>query len=194
MTFVKIKLKQIKFVEILTTKRGKIMKIEILNDSIINSKADAIVNAANKYLSAGGGVCGAIFEKAGYDKLQAECNEIGYCETGYAVITKGYDLCKYIIHSVGPDYYFDPNPSELLKSAYLSSLKLADEKGLKSIAFPCISTGIFGYPLKEATKIALNTVLNFNSQNLETCYLYCYTQEEYEIYLEFYKENKKIST
>jgi len=89
------------------------MKIIILNGIIINSKADAIVNAANKYLSAGGGVCGAIFEKAGYDKLQAECNEIGYCETGSAVITNGYDLCKYIIHAVGPNYYLDSNPNEL---------------------------------------------------------------------------------
>ena len=164
------------------------MKIEILNESIINSKADVIVNAANKYLSAGGGVCGAIFERAGYSKLQAECNEIGFCETGSAVITKGYDLCKYIIHAVGPDYYFDSTPSELLKSAYLSALKLADKQELKSIAFPCISTGIFGYPLKEATIIALGTVLNFNSQNLETCYLYCYTQEEYEMYCEIYED------
>ena len=162
------------------------MIIQIINGSVVNAKADAIVNAANKNLSAGGGVCGAIFERVGYSRLQEECNKIGYCETGYVVITNGYDLCKYIIHAVGPNYYLDPNPSELLKSAYLSSLKLADEKGLKSIAFPCISTGIFGYPLKEAAQIALNTILNFNPKNLKTVYLYCYTQEEYELYLNSY--------
>ena len=124
------------------------MKFEIINGNIIKADVDAIVNAANNQLLYGDGLCGAIFEAAGFDALQEECELYEYCETGKAIITHGYDLkAKHIIHAVGPIYFNSNNPSEELKSAYLSSLKLADENTLKTIAFPCISTGYFGYPL-----------------------------------------------
>lgn len=159
------------------------MEIKIIQDSIVNSTADAIVNAANNNLLAGGGVCGAIFEKAGHEELQRECNKFRFCKTGEAIITKGFALkAKYIIHAVGPQYHYDKSPDKLLESAYLSSLKLAEEKAIESIAFPCISTGIFGFPLEEATLIALNTIYNYTPTHLKTCYLYCYTMEEFLVY------------
>ena len=160
------------------------MDFEIIKDSVVNAKSDAIVNAANEYLLAGGGVCGAIFEKAGREILQAECDKIGYCNTGDAVITSGCNLCKYIIHAVGPVYYGRKQDSELLSSVYEKSLKLADDNHITSIAFPCISTGIFGYPLIDATRIAISVVKKYKPINsLKKVYFYCYTELEYETYL-----------
>ena len=165
------------------------MEIQILNKSILTTDADALVNAANQDLIAGGGVCGAIFEKAGYQELKKACEKLGYCKTGDAVITKGFNLkSKYIIHAVGPHYQHDANADKLLQSAYLSSLKLADEKKLNSIAFPCISTGIFCFPLEEAAQIALDTILNYKSKYLKVCYLYCYTLEEYKTLLKRFQK------
>ena len=166
------------------------MQIKILYDNILNTYAEAIVNSANNNLVAGSGLCGAIFEKAGNQKtqLQKECNEIGYCATGHAVMTKAYNLhSKYIIHAVGPRYNLDDKPSQLLQSTYLSSLQLADDIGLRSIAFPCISTGIYGFPIEEATEIALTTIFYYKPRCLKFCYLYCYTNEEYQIYLKTLK-------
>ena len=165
------------------------MKFEIIEGNILQANVDAIVNAANNQLSQGGGICGAIFRAADNVELQKECEAYKYCETGKAVITSGYNLnAKHIIHAVGPVYFESQNPSQELKSTYLSALKLADENNLKSIAFPCISTGYFGYPLKEACEIALKTVMEYIPTNLEICYLYCYTFDEAYAYNTILKE------
>ena len=113
---------------------------------------DAIVNAANDGLQAGGGVCGAIFKAAGYTKLQNACNAIGHCPTGSAVITDGFQSkAKYIIHAVGPRYKDGKHGEDkLLRGAYQKSLQLAVQNGCHSIAFPLISAGIFGYPVENA--------------------------------------------
>lgn len=143
---------------------------------------DCIVNAANTELRAGGGVCGAIFKKAGYKELQDECNFLAPIKTGEAVLTKGYNLkANFIIHTAGP-IYRGPASAKYLKASYLNSLKLADEKGLKSIAFPSISTGIYGYPKEEAAKIALDVVLNYKPRNLKEVFLICFDKETLDIY------------
>ncbi|UCD35488.1 MAG: O-acetyl-ADP-ribose deacetylase [Nitrospiraceae bacterium] len=129
---------------------------------ITKQETDAIVNAANKTLRGGGGVDGAI-HRAGGPKILEECIRIGGCDTGEAVITSGGDLrAKYVIHTVGPVYRDGlRNEAKLLENAYTNSLKLASSKGLKSIAFPSISTGAYGYPLEEAAEIALKTAIHY---------------------------------
>ncbi|MCX7704984.1 MAG: macro domain-containing protein [bacterium] len=120
---------------------------------------DVIVNAANKQLMPGGGVAGAIHKKAG-PLLYQECKKYAPIETGQAVITNGYNLPNpFVIHTVGPVYHEEKNPAEKLALCIKNSLKLADEKGLKSIAFPAISTGIFGYPVKEAAEVSISAVI-----------------------------------
>lgn len=143
------------------------MPFNIIRNDITKSETDAIVNAANCALQAGGGVCGAIFSAAGKDLLQKECDRIGHCNTGEAVITKGYNLkAQYIIHTVGPVYGEDPaNEAKQLYSCYENSLKLAAKKKLKSIAFPVISSGIFGYPKDDAIKIATKAIKDFLQTN-----------------------------
>lgn len=138
-------------------------KIKIQKIGITHLNTDAIVNAANEHLQAGGGVCGAIFSAAGMSKLQAACDKIGHCNTGSAVITPGFGLkAKFIIHAVGPRYSDGKhNEPQLLYSAYESSLKLAMDNGCRSIGFPLISAGIFGYPLKGAWDIAISACLDF---------------------------------
>lgn len=135
-------------------------KIELVQGDITQQDTDAIVNAANKTLLGGGGVDGAIHRAAG-PELLAECRTLGGCETGDAVITKGYNLkARYVIHTVGPVYgHGGPAVRHLLESAYRNALSLAVKKGLRSIAFPSISTGAYGYPLDEAAETALRTVM-----------------------------------
>ena len=131
-------------------------RIEIKKIGITDTGTEAVVNAANSSLQEGSGVCGAIFAMAGSSKLQNECDRIGHCNTGSAVLTSGYNLCDYIIHAVGPIYKDGKsNEPEQLHSCYIKSLDLAKETGVKSIAFPLISSGIYGYPKTEAWKIAL---------------------------------------
>ncbi len=134
-------------------------KLEIFADDITTLEVDAIVNAANEALAPGGGVCGAIHRAAG-PQLAAACARIGHCPTGEARLTDGYELpARYAIHAVGPVWHGgDQGEAELLAGCYRNAIQLAAEQGLKSIAFPAISTGIFGYPLSEATAIAVASV------------------------------------
>ncbi|WML53206.1 macro domain-containing protein [Neobacillus sp. PS3-12] len=139
------------------------MPLEIVRNDITKMKVDAIVNAANTVLKMGGGVCGAIFKAAGAIELQAACDDIGGCSIGQAVITDAFKLpAKYIIHTPGPIWQGGSNQeAELLKSSYKNSLILAAKSECKSIAFPLISSGIYGYPKEEALQIAVSTIGSF---------------------------------
>jgi O-acetyl-ADP-ribose deacetylase (regulator of RNase III) len=138
--------------------------LELVPGDICHQKVDAIVNAANDTLSFGGGVCGAIHRAAG-PELTAACAQIGHCATGDSCITPGFRLeAKYVIHAVGPMWHSRSEDAVLLQSAYRSALALAQAHGIESIAFPAISTGIFGYPLDEAASIAIRTVAQFLEQ------------------------------
>jgi O-acetyl-ADP-ribose deacetylase (regulator of RNase III) len=136
--------------------------IVIVKADITTRQVDAIVNAANKTLLGGGGVDGAIHRAAG-PKLREECWTLGGCKTGEVKVTKGYNLyAKFVIHTVGPIYgRLGGRDAELLANCYRNSLKLADDRELKSIAFPSISTGAYGYPIEEASRIALQTTKDY---------------------------------
>ncbi len=142
-------------------------EIVIQKISITDVETDAVVNAANEGLWEGGGVCGAIFHAAGSADLTKACNAIGHCDTGSAVITPGFRMkAKYIIHAVGPVWRGgESGEPELLYGAYKSSLKLAMENDCRSIAFPLISAGIFGYPLEGAWRQALRACNDFIDEN-----------------------------
>jgi len=141
--------------------------IRIQKIGITRLTTDAIVNAANEGLLAGGGVCGAIFDVAGYDELQDACDKIGGCKTGNAVITPGFKLsAKYVIHAVGPVWKGgDNNEPKLLYSAYKQSLIVAKKNGCHSIGFPLISAGIFGYPVDKAWRKAIQACQDFVKDN-----------------------------
>ena len=141
--------------------------IKIQKIGITDLDTDAIVNAANDGLWAGGGVCGAIFRAAGHDKLQAACDAIGHCNTGSAVTTPGFDLkAKYIIHAVGPVWNGgNSKEPQMLYGAYRRSLELAVENGCHSIGFPLISAGIFGYPKDKAWRKAIQACSDFFQKN-----------------------------
>lgn len=149
------------------------MPFEIVRNDITKMKVNAIVNAANCSLKHGGGVCGAIFEAAGATLLQKACDEIGHCSVGEAVITKGFNLpAKYIIHTVGPIWKGgNEKESEYLYNCYKNSLILAKSKNLTSIAFPLISSGIYGYPRDKALQIALSAIGEFLLHNDMLIYL-----------------------
>ena len=135
-------------------------RIHIVKKSVTKLDVDCVVNAANEGLWAGGGVCGAIFKEAGYNELTDACTKIGHCDTGNAVITPGFQLkAKYIIHAVGPQWHGGShNKEHLLRKCYQTALLLARDNGCKSIGFPLISSGIYGYPKKEAWQVALRAV------------------------------------
>ncbi len=132
--------------------------IELTRGDITDVAVDAIVNAANSRLAGGGGVDGAI-HRAGGPSIMRECRAIGRCPTGSAVVTDAGDLnARFVIHAVAPVYSGRAKDGELLASAYAASMRLADERGVKSIAFPSLGTGAYGYPIEEAAPIALRSV------------------------------------
>lgn len=141
--------------------------IDIRLENIVGMEVDAIVNAANDGLRQGGGVCGAIFQATDTAELVLACMKIGHCDTGKAVITPSFGLpAKHIIHAVGPVWRGgDCNEEELLRSAYVSSLEVARENNCHSIAFPLISSGIFGYPVDEAWNVAITACKDYIEAN-----------------------------
>lgn len=162
-------------------------RISVIKGDITKMEVDAIVNAANSSLLGGGGVDGAIHRAAGPGLLK-ECREIGGCPTGEARITKGYNLpARHVVHTVGPVYGQSPEKQEmLLASCYASSLKLASDHGCKTIAFPNISTGVYGYPKHEAARIAAGAVEHFLEKDgtIEEVTFVCFDEENYSIYLQ----------
>lgn len=162
-------------------------KIEVVQGDITKISVDAIVNAANPSLLGGGGVDGAIHAAAGRELL-TECLTLHGCETGQAKITGGYKLpAKYVIHTVGPVWHGgNRNESGLLASCYRNCLKLAVEHDIKTIAFPSISTGVYGYPIEEASEIALKEIINFLETNaeIERVILVCFGEGPYKLYRE----------
>lgn len=157
------------------------MPFRIIRNDITTMTVDAIVNAANTSLKAGGGVCGAIFHAAGADALQAECDRFGGCKVGEAVITNGYKLnARHIIHTVGPIWDGGlKNEAKLLRHCYLNSLLLALKYGVKSIAFPLISSGIYGYPKDQALQIAISAIGEFLLKHDMDVFLVVYDKKSF---------------
>lgn len=165
-------------------------RIELYKGDITELTVDAIVNAANNSLLGGGGVDGAIHRAAGRELLE-ECRLLNGCGTGDAKITKGYNLpAKYVIHTVGPIWSGREEDDELLESCYKRSLEVAKENGVRTIAFPNISTGVYGFPKPEAGRIAVNTVKKFLSENdfIEKVIFAVFDDENYDIYNELLSE------
>lgn len=164
--------------------------IEVVQGDITRMDVDIVVNAANTTLLGGGGVDGAIHRRAG-KKLLEECRTLGGCRTGEAKMTNGYNMrCSKIIHTVGPVYHGGNNgEAELLKNCYFNSMMLAEEYrftnglGSISIAFPCISTGVYGYPKKEACKIAVETIKEINNSKIKVFFV-CFEEDQYQLYLD----------
>jgi O-acetyl-ADP-ribose deacetylase (regulator of RNase III) len=173
-----------------------VQRFSILKGDIVKAKTDAIVNAANTSLLGGGGVDGAIHRAAGAELL-AECKNLGGCKTGEAKITKGYKLkAKYVIHTAGPIWRGGKwNEDQLLKSCYENSLLLAKENGVRTIAFPSISTGVYCFPAERAAKIAVKTICDFLKTDtfFQQVLMVCFDEGTKEIYLNALKEYSEKS-
>lgn len=162
-------------------------RMELLQGDITRLQVDAIVNAANRSLLGGGGVDGAIHRAAG-PQLLAECKTLNGCETGQAKISAGYRLpSRHVIHTVGPVYRQRPQDSQLLAACYRNSLELAVAHGLKTVAFPAISCGVYGYPPEKACVIAVDTVKEFLQQDdfLEKVLFVVFADEIYRLYQDY---------
>jgi len=159
------------------------MPLTYLHQNIVDMKVDAIVNAANTNLLKGGGVCGSIFNAAGMNRLHEACQKLAPVQTGQAVITPAFNLpSKFIIHAVGPIYTDGlHDEKQLLSDAYLNSMKLAIENGCESIAFPLLSSGIYGYPKAEALSIATDSIRSFIQTHELDVYLVIYDLNTFEI-------------
>ena len=159
--------------------------LEAIQGDIVKLKVEAIVNAANTTLLGGGGVDGAIHRAAGKELLE-ECKTLGGCATGEAKITQGYHLpAKYVIHTVGPVWKGGQDrEEELLRNCYRCCLEVAQERGIRSIAFPCISTGVYRFPKKQAAFIAVETVREYiqNISTLEKIFFVCFSEDDFQIY------------
>jgi len=164
-------------------------KILIEMGDITQLDCQCIVNAANRSLLGGGGVDGAIHRAAGKGLLE-ECRTLHGCNTGEAKITKGYDLkAEYVIHTVGPIYSGSPTDEKLLSDCYWNSLELAKEYGIRRIAFPAISTGVYGYPLEKAAPTALDTIIRWFGANEDyeiTVVLSCFHTRTYDVYNQYF--------
>ncbi|MCM1525271.1 MAG: macro domain-containing protein [Ruminococcus sp.] len=160
------------------------MPFTIVRQDITKMQTDAIVNVANNQLRMGGGICGAIFKAAGYVKLQEECYKIAPVKTGGSAVTPGFALpAKYVIHAVGPVYQQSSAEEceKLLRSAYTNSLKLAAKNGCGSIAFPLISSGIYGYPKDEALRVAVSAIKDFLAENDMDVYLVIFDRASFAV-------------
>lgn len=169
--------------------------IKIIQDNITQLKVDAIVNAANVSLLGGGGVDGAIHRAAGPELLEA-CKKLNGCRVGQAKITSGFRLpARFVIHTVGPVWSGgDNDEAQLLASCYRSCMDIAAEQGFRSIAFPAISCGVYGYPVDQAAAIAINSITDHlqNCVDLETVYLVCFAEPVLKAYHEQFNRIKGV--
>jgi len=165
-------------------------RIEIQQGDITKLSVEAIVNAANTSLLGGGGVDGAIHRAAG-PELLAECRTLGGCPTGEARITRGYRLpARHVIHTVGPVYRGTPDDRRLLTACYHNSLKLAGQHQIATIAFPAISCGVYGYPIREASRIAVDTTCNFLKKDkiIQKVVFILFSPGDHRVYQDYFVE------
>ena len=174
------------------TNQSVLLRVAVIADDITRQRVDAIVNAANTSLLGGGGVDGAIHRAAG-PELLAECRTLGGCATGQAKITRGYNLpAKWVIHTVGPVWQDgSQGEDELLASCYRSCFALVEQHGIKTVAFPAISAGIYGFPMERAARIAVRETKHFleRNQSVEKVVLVCFGSSALEIYNTALQEN-----